>query len=63
MAALKSTPSTEATVHFEATTPLAIVDGAGVVAAPTYTRRFNKTFPFFRIRGDVAWADASRRDR
>ena len=47
--------STEATVHFEATTPLAIVDGAGVVAAPTYSA-FQQDVSILRIRGDVAWA-------
>jgi hypothetical protein len=47
--------STEATVHFEATTPLPIVDNSGVVAAPVYSA-FQTDMTVLKIRGNVAWA-------
>jgi hypothetical protein len=46
--------STEATVHFEATTPLPIVDDAGAVAAPVYNA-FQTDMTILKIHGDVAW--------
>ena len=46
--------STEATVHFEATTPLPIVDDAGVMAAPVLNA-FQTDMTILKIRGDVAW--------
>ena len=46
--------STEATLHYEATTPLPIVDGAGVVAAPVYNA-FQQDMSVLRIRGRAAW--------
>lgn len=46
--------STEATVHFEATAPLPIVDGSGVVAKPVYSA-FQTEMTVLKIRGNVAW--------
>ena len=46
--------STEATANFEATTPLPIVDGAGVVAKPVYSA-FQMDMTILKIRGNCAW--------
>ena len=46
--------STQATVHYEATTPLPIVDGSGVVAHPVYSAMQTDT-TVLRIRGRAAW--------
>jgi hypothetical protein len=47
--------SREAVVNFESTTPLPIVDGAGVVAKPVYSA-FQSDMTILKIRGNVAWA-------
>ena len=46
--------STEAVLHFEDTTPLAIVDNSGVVAKPTYSA-FQQDMSVLKIGGNVAW--------
>ena len=47
--------STEATLNFEATTPLPIVDGSGVVAHPVYNA-WQQDMTVLKIRGRAAWA-------
>jgi hypothetical protein len=47
--------STEAIVHFEDSSPLPIVGGTGVVAAPVYSA-FQTEMTILRIRGNAAWA-------
>ena len=52
--AVKVEVSTEATLNFEATTPLPIVDGSGVLAKPVYNA-FQMEMTVLKIRGDAAW--------
>jgi hypothetical protein len=47
--------STESIVNFENTTPLPIVDNAGVVAKSVYSA-FQSDMTILRIRGNCAWA-------
>jgi hypothetical protein len=45
---------TDATLHFESASPLPLVDGSGVVAAPIYSA-WQQDMTILKIHGDVAW--------
>ena len=48
-------PRPKSTVNFESSTPLPIVDGAGVVAKPVYSA-FQMDMTILKVRGNAAWA-------